>query len=158
MLGGDPRFAAAADELDEAIRLLRSPTKTDDAIRNASHALDTLDVIGKTLGWCLPAHRTLHGQLVAAKANNLLGAREADALGIHFTRLVDGAVGGARNTEPGAGHGQGTGMQSDPMMPNLWSIQRAQPRSCFTRPSSESRDSAGRERTSEWRLRLCAGA
>jgi hypothetical protein len=50
MLGGDPRFAAAADELDEAIRLLRSADKTDDAIRNACHALEsTLDVIAKTL-------------------------------------------------------------------------------------------------------------
>lgn len=117
MLGGDPRFAAAADELDEAIRLLRSPSKADDAIRNASHALEsTLDVIAKALGWSGLAGRSLRTQLVAAKINGLLGAREADALANHFTRFVDGTVGGARNVEPGAGHGQGTGTPPDPLI------------------------------------------
>jgi hypothetical protein len=117
MLGGDCRFTAAADELDEAIRLLRSPNNSDDAIRNASHALEsTLDVIANVLGWSLQTSRNLHNQLLAAKSNGLLGAREADALANHFARLVDGIVGGARNTEPGAGHGQGVGMQPDPML------------------------------------------
>jgi hypothetical protein len=117
MLGADLRFAAAAEELDEAIRLLRSPNKADDAIRNASHALEsTLDVIANLLGWSLPATRTLHSQLLAAKTNGLLGAREADALTNYFTRLVDSIVAGARNAEPGAGHGQGIGTQPDPMI------------------------------------------
>jgi hypothetical protein len=73
-------------------------------------------VIANVLGWSLQTSRNLHNQLLAAKSNGLLGAREADALANHFARLVDGIVGGARNTEPGAGHGQGVGMQPDPML------------------------------------------
>ena len=115
MLKGDRRFSAAGEELEEAIELLRSPDRADDAIRNASHALESaLDVIANVLGWSVPTGRTLHGLLLAAKSNGLIGSREADTSANHFTRLVDGLVGGARNTEPGAGHGQGTGAQPDP--------------------------------------------
>lgn len=117
MLQSDPHFAAAAGELDEAVTLLRSSEKADDAIRNASHALEsTLDVIAKALGWQVPSGRRLHSQLLTAKTNQLIGSREAEALATHLTRLIDSAVGGARDAEPGAGHGQGTGMPVDPMI------------------------------------------
>lgn len=115
MLDGDERFKAAAEELHEAVSSRRSGSP-DDAIRNASHALEsTIDIIGRSLGWTMPSGRQLSALLSVVRQNRLIGNRELDALDRHFVKFVEVVVGGARDVEPGAGHGAGSGGDVDPI-------------------------------------------
>jgi hypothetical protein len=111
MLGGDPRFNSAAQELTEALNALRSKS-AGSAIRAASHALEsTIHIIGTCLQWPMTS-RQISDLLPIVRSQALLGGREANTID-RFTRLVEVAVGGARNVEPGAGHGAGADIEPD---------------------------------------------
>jgi AbiJ-like protein len=113
MLDNDRRFSSAASELQEAIIALRQADGAADAIRLASHALEsTIDVIGRELDWNMPK-RQLSKQLQVVRAKGLFTERESVGLNDHFTRLIEILVAAPRDVTPGAGHGAGASSLAD---------------------------------------------
>ena len=109
MLRGDREFAAAATELDDALRFLEVG-RPERAIHNAALAVEsTIKVIGARLGWKkMPPKPTLGQLLDLVREEKLIGPTEVAGLR-QLVEATEKIVAGTRNVAPGAGHGAGSG-------------------------------------------------